>query len=122
MVVDVTDAGAGKKAATVRPAPGREGVSFHTIEADGGLRVLPSDAVPYISTGVLDVDLFDVDELIADGYGDSAARQLPLIVKDSAGFRGSQALAGTTTTRQLPSIGGRLWTRPRTSCPSCGSR
>ena len=106
-VVDVTDAGAGKKAATVRPAAGREGVSFHTIEADGGLRVLPSDAVPYISTGVLDVDLFDVDELIADGYGDSAARQLPLIVKDSAGFRGSQALAGTTTTRQLPSIGGR---------------
>ncbi len=106
-VVDVTDAGAGKKAATVRPAPGREGVSFHTIEADGGLRVLPSDAVPYVSAGVLDVDLFDVDELIADGYGDSAAQQLPLIVKDSPGFRGSQDLAGTTTTRQLPSIGGR---------------
>ncbi|MEU4288452.1 S8 family serine peptidase [Kribbella sp. NPDC026596] len=106
-VVEVTDAGAGKKAATVRPAAGREGVSFHTIEADGGLRVLPSDAVPYVSTGVLDVDLFDVDELIADGYGDSAARQLPLIVKDSAGFRGSQALPGTSTTRDLPSIGGR---------------
>ncbi|MEV5960771.1 S8 family serine peptidase [Kribbella sp. NPDC051952] len=106
-VVEVTDAGAGKKAAAVHPAAGREGVSFHTIEADGGLRVLPSDAVPYISTGVLDVDLFDVDELIADGYGDSAARQLPLIVKDSAGLRGAQALAGTTTTRELPSIGGR---------------
>jgi len=104
-VVDVTDAGAGKKAATVRPAPGREGVSFHTIEADGGLRVLPSDAVPYISTGVLDVDLFDVDELIADGYG--AAARLPLIVKDTPGLRAEQNLAGTTTTRQLPSIGGR---------------
>ncbi|TDW18235.1 S8 family serine peptidase [Kribbella kalugense] len=104
-VVEVTDAGNGKKAATVRPAPGREGVSFHTIEADGGLRVLPSDAVPYVSTGVLDVDLFDVDELIADGYG--AAANLPLIVKDTPGVRAAQSLAGTTTTRQLPSIGGR---------------
>ena len=25
-------------AATVRPAPGREGVTFHTLETDGGLR------------------------------------------------------------------------------------
>src|SRR5688572_3756527 len=33
-------------AATVRPAPGRQGVTFHTIETDGGLRVLPSDAIP----------------------------------------------------------------------------
>ncbi|WP_432884968.1 S8 family peptidase [Kribbella sp. CA-245084] len=104
-VVELADAGGGKKAATVTPAPGREGVSFHTIEVDGGLRVLPSDAVPYISTGVLDVDLFDVDELIADGYG--AAANLPLIVKDTPGLRADQNLAGTTTTRQLPSIGGR---------------
>ncbi|GAB3941228.1 S8 family serine peptidase [Kribbella albertanoniae] len=105
-VVSVTDAGHGKKAASVQPAPGRERVAFHTVEADGGLRVLPSDAVPYISTGVLDVDLFDVDELIRDGYGDSAAPQLPLIVKYAGGARTSTALAGTTTTRQLDSIGG----------------
>ncbi|MGZ0149753.1 S8 family serine peptidase [Kribbella sp. WER1] len=104
-VVDVTDAGGGRKAATVHPAAGREGVSFHTVEADGGLRVLPSDAVPYISSGVLDVNLFDVDELIADGYG--AAAGLPLIVKDTPGLRAAQNLTGTTTTRQLPSIGGR---------------
>ncbi|GAA1709028.1 S8 family serine peptidase [Kribbella yunnanensis] len=105
-VVSVTDAGNGKKAASVQPGPGRERVAFHTVEADGGLRVLPSDAVPYISTGVLDVDLFDVDELIRDGYGDSAAPQLPLIVKYAGGARASSALAGTTTTRQLDSIGG----------------
>lgn len=105
-VVEVTDAGAGRKAATVRPAPGRERVAFHTVEADGGLRVLPSDAVPYISNGVLDVDLFDVDELIADGYADSAAKQLPLIVKYAGQARSAQALTGTTTTRQLESIGG----------------
>jgi subtilisin family serine protease len=105
-VVTVTDAGAGKKAATIHPAAGRERVSFHTIEADGGLRVLPSDAVPYLSTGVLDADLFDVEELIADGYGDAAAKQLPLIVKYNQDLRTSQDLAGTTTKRQLSSIGG----------------
>ncbi|MFI7060012.1 S8 family serine peptidase [Kribbella sp. NPDC050124] len=106
-VVEVSDAGAGKKAATVTPATGRERVTFHTIEVDGGLRVLPSDAVPYISTGVLDADLFDVEELIADGYGDSAAQQLPLIVKYDQGLRSSQELAGTTAKRDLSSIGGR---------------
>ena len=106
-VVEVTDAGAGKKAASVQPGPGRERIAFHTIEVDGGLRVLPSDAVPYISTGVLDADLFDVNELIADGFGDSSATSLPLIVRYSdpaAGFR-APALTGTTTTRQLDSIG-----------------
>ncbi|WP_410786910.1 S8 family serine peptidase [Kribbella sp. C-35] len=114
-VVELTDAGAGKKAATVRPAAGREGVSFHTIEADGGLRVLPSDAVPFVSSGVLDVDLFDIDELIADGYG--AAASLPLIVKDTPGVRSAQNLAGTTTTRQLPSIGGRALTAAKDQLP-----
>lgn len=114
-VVELSDAGAGKKAATVRPAAGREGVSFHTIEADGGLRVLPSDAVPFVSSGVLDVDLFDVDELIADGYGDAAS--LPLIVKDTPGVRSAQNLAGTTTTRQLPSIGGRALTAAKDQLP-----
>ncbi len=114
-VVELTDAGAGKKAATVRPAAGREGVSFHTIEADGGLRVLPSDAVPFVSSGVLDVDLFDVDELIADGYGGAAS--LPLIVKDTPGARSAQNLAGTTTTRQLPSIGGRALTAAKDQLP-----
>jgi subtilisin family serine protease len=105
-VVEVTDAGGGKKAAAVRPAPGRERIAFHTIEVDGGLRVLPSDAVPYISTGVLDADLFDVDELIADGFGDSAATTLPLIIRysDPSAAR-AQALTGTTTTRTLDSIG-----------------
>ncbi|NIK55386.1 S8 family peptidase [Kribbella shirazensis] len=115
-VVEVSDAGGGKKAASVRPAPGREDVSFHTVEADGGLRVLPSDAVPFVSAGVLDVDLFDVDELIADGYDDAAS--LPLIVKDTPGVRSAQNLAGTTTTRQLPSIGGRAVAAAKDQLPA----
>lgn len=104
-VVEVADAGSGRKAASVTPAPGREGIAFHTIEVDGGLRVLPTDAVPFISSGVLDVDLFNVDELIADGFGDSAATSLPLILRYNDGPR-ARSLSGTTTTRPLASIGG----------------
>jgi hypothetical protein len=119
-VVEVTDAGAGKKAASVQPGPGRERIAFHTIEVDGGLRVLPSDAVPYISTGILDADLFDVNELIADGFGDSSATSLPLIVRyvdPAAGFR-APALTGTTTTRQLDSIGGAAVSAGKSELPA----
>jgi subtilisin family serine protease len=85
-------------AATVRPAPGREGVTFHTIETDGGLRVLPSDAIPLIDAGRLDTDLFDVERLVAQGYGDATSPALPLIVQGGAALR-------TPDVRALTSIG-----------------
>ncbi len=94
--VDLVRAAGGRYAATVDPAPGREHVTFHTLEVDGGLRVLPSDAVPLIEAGRLDVDLFDVRRLIADGYGDATAPTLPLIVRGGAAQR---------TAPNLPSIG-----------------
>ena len=68
-------------AATVRPAPDRAGITFHTIEADGRLRVLPSDAIGLVDSGRLDADLFDVERLAAQGYGDAASPTLPLIVQ-----------------------------------------
>ncbi|AGZ45166.1 S8 family serine peptidase [Actinoplanes friuliensis] len=68
-------------AATVRPAPGRERITFHTIEADGGLRILPSDAIPLVGSGRVDAELFDVERLVAQGYGDAASPTLPLIVQ-----------------------------------------
>ncbi|WP_432943516.1 S8 family serine peptidase [Kribbella sp. CA-253562] len=116
-VVEVTGAGAGKKAATVRPAPGRERIAFHTVEVDGGLRVLPSDAVPYVSSGMVDADLFDVDELLADGFGDAAGTGLPLIVRYADGAR-IQSLPGTTDARPLPSIGGAAVTAAKAELPS----
>ncbi len=102
-VVEVTPAGGGRSTASVRPGPGRERMRFHTFEIDGGLRVLPEDVVGQVGSGVLDEDLFDVEELIADGYGGSEA--LPLIVQYAAGVRTAR-VAGATTVRDLPSIGG----------------
>ncbi|MEO3928760.1 S8 family serine peptidase [Micromonosporaceae bacterium B7E4] len=106
-VVEVSPAGAGRYAASIHPAAGRERITFHTVEVDGGLRVLPSDVVPYVSAGTLDADLFDVEELIADGYADAAAASLPLIVRYQNPAAGTaRALAGTTNARPLASIGG----------------
>jgi len=83
-------------AATVRPAAGRQGITFHTIETDGGLRVLPSDAIPLVDAGRLDAELFDVERLLAQGYGDAAAPTLPLIVQGGAALKTSGARALTS--------------------------
>jgi subtilisin family serine protease len=98
-VVEVAAAGGGRYAATVQPGPGRESVTFHTTEVDGRLLVLPSDVVPYLSAGVLDDRLFDVPELLAQGYGDAELDALPLIVRYEAG-------ALSTAGEALESIGG----------------
>ncbi|MFI6266823.1 S8 family serine peptidase [Micromonospora sp. NPDC051006] len=105
--VDLVQAAPGRVAATVRPGPGRERITFHTVEADGGVRVLPSDVVPYLSAGVLDPDLFDVQELAANGYGDAAQGSLPLIVRYQEPAAGRvRPLAGATDARPLESING----------------
>ncbi|MEU7850348.1 S8 family serine peptidase [Micromonospora parva] len=105
--VDLVQAAPGRVAATVHPGPGRNRITFQTVEADGGLRVLPSDVVPYLSAGVLDPDLFDVQELAADGYGDTAQATLPLIVSYQEPAAGRvRPLAGATDARPLESING----------------
>ncbi|WP_238010193.1 S8 family serine peptidase [Dactylosporangium sp. AC04546] len=106
-VVELSPAGDGRVAAAVRPGAGRERVTFHTLEVDGRLRVLPSDVVPYLSAGRLDANLFDVEELVADGYADDEASSLPLIVRYAGGApaaAGARMLAGNG--RPLPSVGG----------------
>lgn len=87
----------GRSAASVTPAPGRERITFHTVEAGGGLRVVPSDAIPLINAGRVDAELFDVERLLAEGYGDARDGTLPLIVTGGTGLR--------TTGTALSSIG-----------------
>ncbi|MEU1845216.1 S8 family serine peptidase [Micromonospora sediminicola] len=105
--VELVRAAPGRIAATVHPGPGRDRIVFQTTQVDGGLRVLPADVVPYLSAGVLDPDLFDVQELVEQGYGDTGSAALPLIVRyrDPAAGR-VRALAGATEARPLASING----------------
>ncbi|MET8758049.1 S8 family serine peptidase [Lentzea sp. NPDC004782] len=78
----------------VRPAPGREQVSFTTYTAQGHEFVVPDDAVPMIANGRLDERLFDVTELATyDGA-------LPVIVTYPEGTVSAQS------GRQLRSING----------------
>ncbi|WP_306205023.1 S8 family serine peptidase [Actinoplanes sp. RD1] len=81
--VRVTPAG-GKAAVAVTPAPGRERITFHTFEGDGGLRVVPADAIPLLQAGRVDAELFDVEHLLAEGYGDADSATLPLIVRSAS--------------------------------------
>ncbi|MGV9703213.1 S8 family serine peptidase [Streptomyces sp. NPDC003483] len=89
--------------------------------ADGSVRVAvegrdtfvyPDRAMPYIAAGRLDRQLFDITQLIAQGYDDARTSALPLIVTRSpAGsgapggrLRSDTPLPGTRTTLALPSV------------------
>ncbi|MGC5008525.1 S8 family peptidase [Streptomyces sp. DT203] len=112
-LVTVSGAPNGKKTASVQRAPGREKVFFRITEKDGALTVLPSDAAMLVRTEQLDADLFNVTSLIAQGYDETHAEALPLIISAPKGSARAavnrlDALAkfheGSAGPRQLPSI------------------
>ena len=58
------------------PSPGRDGVPLLTRYAGGHLEVVPADAAGLLADDRLDHHLFDVTELLADGYTDA----VPVII------------------------------------------
>jgi subtilisin family serine protease len=73
----------------------------------GETYVFPYDVLPYVSSGRLDKQLFNVTRLIADGYDDAHTGRLPLIVRytdEAAKARTKVKLTGATTVRRLDSI------------------
>ncbi|MET9479555.1 S8 family peptidase [Streptomyces sp. NPDC006638] len=103
----------GKRVASVTPGPGRRGLLFRTVEQDGGLSVIPSDAEAALAAGRLDRRLFDVTALLAQGYDDARTDALPLIVAGAPGARVSSLDAltafhdSTAPTHRLDSINAR---------------
>ncbi|UIX32407.1 S8 family serine peptidase [Streptomyces sp. GQFP] len=101
--------GAGKVTGVVR-AEGRERVPFSVREVDGHTRVVPGDAELLLAQGKLDARLFDVTQLVADGYDDAGRTDVPLIVT----FKGKKAPsmtpftgAGARIGRALPVVNGK---------------
>ncbi|QYX79323.1 S8 family serine peptidase [Streptomyces akebiae] len=101
--------GAGKVAGVVR-AEGRERVPFSVRMVDGHTRVVPGDAELLLAQGKLDARLFDVTQLVADGYDDAGRGDVPLIVT----FKGKKAPsmspftgAGARMGRALPAVNGK---------------
>ncbi|WP_406488484.1 S8 family serine peptidase [Streptomyces phaeochromogenes] len=101
--------GAGKVTGVER-AKGRERVPFSVRVVDGHTQVVPGDAQLLLAQGKLDTRLFDVTQLLADGYDDAGRSDLPLIVT----FRGKKAPsmspftgAGAKMGRALPVVNGK---------------
>ncbi|GIJ78087.1 peptidase [Micromonospora phaseoli] len=92
----------------VRDAAGRlTGYTSHRKEGD--TYVYPHGALPYVSAGLLDEQLFNITELLADGYDDAHRDRIPLIVTYADGAAASRRTAapeGARTVRALDSIQG----------------
>lgn len=94
----------------VERAQGRENMPFSVRVVAGHTRVVPGDAELLLAQGTLDPRLFDVTQLVKDGYDDANRSDLPLIVT----FRGRKAPstgpfteAGARMGRRLPVVNGR---------------
>ncbi|WP_217167928.1 S8 family serine peptidase [Streptomyces sp. AC512_CC834] len=110
--VTLTRASDGRQAASVTPGPGRRGLLFRTLEQDGHVTVLPSDADALVAAGRLDQDLFDVTALLAQRYDTAHTDALPLIVEQADGVAASSVNALTelgqdASVRRLDSIDAR---------------
>jgi subtilisin family serine protease len=94
-------------AASRLPSPGRDQIPLLSQFVGGHLEVVPADAVTLLNDDRLDRRLFDVTELLADGYDDTRG-SLPLIVT-YAGTNPASALraaAGGAPVRDLDTING----------------
>jgi len=107
--------GASGNTATVLTADG-EPATARIIESNGDLFVYPEQTVPYVARGLLDEDLFNVTDLVADGYDDAHAAELPLIVTyaDATSSRRADAVpSGARRQGTLSSIDGAAVVEPR---------
>ncbi|MER7404847.1 S8 family serine peptidase [Streptomyces sp. NPDC000070] len=96
----------------VRPGKGRSGIGYSVRRFAGHTYVVPLDATRLLGSGKLDRRLFDVTQLVADGYDDAHRKQVPLIVSYEGtstvktGARESLFAAEADVTHRLPAIHG----------------
>jgi subtilisin family serine protease len=89
------------------PAQSRE-MPAQIYEQDGEVHVVPAEAAPYLASGVLDPNLFDVTGLVRQGYADDERTTLPLLVQSPNGPRAAAPAgvpSGSRKVRTLDSIG-----------------
>ncbi len=101
--VSLTAGPDGRSAVEVRRGKGREAATFLSSEKDGEVSVLPADAIPLIRAGRLDPALFNVTQLVKQGYTDAKTGVTPVIATYS---KGSATPEGARRTLALPGIDG----------------
>ena len=107
-VVRVTGKPGHQSAQVTKSAEGAGGLSMVEFRRQQDLYVIPGAAVPLIAAGKLDENLFDISELVRDGYTGST---LPVLVTYTSGSQAMRAasahqLAATSASRYLWSIRG----------------
>ncbi|MFK4264791.1 S8 family serine peptidase [Streptomyces milbemycinicus] len=103
--VTVTPGDDGRYAVDVKRAPGRESVDFVASQQGKEISVVPDDALKLLSAGRLDASLFNITQLVKDGYDDKKTGSLPVI----ATYRTKGAHPtpeGARKTLALSSVGG----------------
>jgi hypothetical protein len=63
---------------------------YQMIVRNGDVYVFPGAALPYVDSGQLDEALFDITDLVADGYDDASRDSLPLLLTPPAGTLSSR--------------------------------
>ncbi|MFE0858725.1 S8 family serine peptidase [Streptomyces mutabilis] len=101
---------------TVRDAEGQPARSRLTEAGGGDLFVYPESALPFVAQGSLDRELFNVTDLIEDGYDDASRERLPLIVsyRNAAAHRTAAVPDGARKVRHLASVQGAALSADRT--------
>ncbi|MGW0785724.1 S8 family serine peptidase [Streptomyces sp. NPDC002913] len=91
--------------AAPRPVDGTEHPA--AVWQDGSRAyVFPQGVEKLVDAGLVDVRLFDIGRLVADGYDDAHSTTMPVIVEYAGGRTPRTARPGTRTTAALDSIGG----------------
>lgn len=106
--VTVTMTADGATSPQVRDEQGRP-VGFLAQRKGRDTFVYPDPALPYVSAGLLDKQLFNLTELVEDGYDDAHSDRLPLIVRyadKSARAKASASLDSAEKVLDLESIQG----------------
>ncbi len=93
----------GKYAVDVQRGKGRDAATFVSSEKDGEVSVLPADAIPLLEAGRLDPALFNVTQLVKQGYADAKTGATPVIATYT---KGSAIPDGARRTLTLPTIDG----------------
>ncbi|WP_328501234.1 S8 family serine peptidase [Streptomyces sp. NBC_00457] len=110
--VTLTTAADGKSAVDVRRGKGREFATFLSSEQEGEVSVAPDDAIPLLQAGRIDPALFNVTQLVKQGYADSKTGAIPLI----ATYRqGNTIPEGARRTLSLPGIDGAALTAKKST-------
>ncbi|MFC8434645.1 S8 family serine peptidase [Streptomyces sp. NPDC057253] len=101
--VSVTTGPDGRSAVDIERGKGRTAATFLSTESDGEVSVLPVDAIPLVKAGRLDPALFNVTQLVKQGYADSRTGTTPVIATYKSG---GSVPDGARRTLTLPAIDG----------------